>query len=90
MCPYQVRPDTTPEVTARLRAPFLSVPIDESELKNAVCAYVDDAKRVEWPVERVIIFIKRLAELEQEAAVQAVRDLAKRDGGQRILPQAIT
>jgi hypothetical protein len=86
----QVRPDTTPEVTARLRAAFLAVPIDESELENAVYAYVDDARTVGWPVERVIIYIKRLADLEQEAAMQAACDLAKRDESQRLLAQAIT
>jgi hypothetical protein len=86
--PDQVRPDTSVEVTSRLRAAFLARPVDEVELKSAVSAYVDDAKAVGWPVERVIIFIKRIAEVEQSAKWSS--DPMKRSEAQHLLARAVT
>jgi hypothetical protein len=87
--PDQVRPDTSSEVTSRLRAAFLARPTDEVELKAAVAAYVDEAKALGWPVERVIIFVKRLAEIEQGAANWS-RDPLKRSAAQQLLDRAVT
>jgi hypothetical protein len=87
--PDQVRPDTSVEVSSRLRAAFLARPIDEAELKSAVAAYVDDAKAAGWPVERVIIFVKRIAEIEQGVAKWSA-DPLKRSIEQQLVARAVT
>ena len=47
-----------------LRRIFGTLPIDESALRNLVCTYADEMKRLGWPVERIIINIKRVGESE--------------------------
>jgi hypothetical protein len=64
--------------TARLRAAFTASSVDESALKVAVCAYVDETKTQGWPVERVIIEIKRIAEVEDGPVYRALRDPIER------------
>lgn len=68
-CPLQRSPviDHQADVPAlaRLRSAFLSERIDRSTIKDAVCAYVDEMKRLGASVERIIIDIKRIAEHEE-------------------------
>ena len=53
-----------------------------------MCAYVDSGKEVGWPVERSIIYVKRLAELDTRA--DALTDSVKRAEVQRAVERAIT
>ena len=64
-------------------------PVDESQLKNAICGYVDEAKRQGWAVERVIVDIKRMAEIEEGPLVQA-RDATTRLNAQALISRAVT
>lgn len=73
----------------RVRESFTTAPVDESRLKGAICAYVDEAKRQGWPVERVIVDIKRLAEIEDGPLMQA-RDATKRLDVQALVSRAVT
>ena len=52
------------DVEARLRAAFLAPRVDDSAMKAAVCAYVDEKKKLGWAPERVILEIKRFATAE--------------------------
>lgn len=63
---------------AALRAAFLTTPLDEGALRDAVCAYVDDAKHAGWPVERVIVALKRHSEIEDGPLYRLTRDPLQR------------
>jgi hypothetical protein len=73
---------------ARLRAAFGSRPINDETLKAAVCAYADEAKRLGWPVERVIIDIKRISEVEEGPIYRP--EPFDRIEGQRIVERVVT
>jgi hypothetical protein len=64
---------------ARLRTAFLSVPTDPSAVKDAVCAYVDEMKRLGAAVERIIVDIKRMADLEGGPVHRAMSDKIRGD-----------
>jgi hypothetical protein len=72
---------------ARVRAAFAR-PIDDEVLKAAVCAYADEAKRLGWPVERVIIEIKRISEAADGPIHRS--DPIDRIEGQRIVERVVT
>ena len=74
--------------SARLRAAFAVRPIDEDVLKAAVCDYADEAKRLGWPVERVIIEIKRISEVEDGPLSRP--EPYDRIKGQRIVERVVT
>lgn len=57
--------DSIQAAAQRLRAAFVAVHPDESEIRNAVCAFVDVVKPLGWTVERVLIEVKRIAEIEE-------------------------
>jgi hypothetical protein len=63
-------------------------PIDENVLKAAVCDYADEAKRLGWPVERVIIEIKRISEIEEGPLRRGAP--YDRIQGQRIVERVVT
>ena len=73
---------------ARVRAAFATRPINDEVLKAAVCAYADEAKRLGWPVERVIIEIKRISEAEGGLVHRS--DPIDRIEGQRIVERVVT
>ena len=63
-------------------------PIQDEVLKAAVCDYVDEAKQLGWPVERVIIEIKRLSEVGDGSLHRL--ELYDRIQGQRIVERVVT
>lgn len=73
---------------ARLRAAFAVRSIDEAVLETAVCEYADEAKRLGWPVERVIIEIKRFSEIEEGPLHRP--EPYDRIQGQRIVERVVT
>ena len=73
---------------ARLRAAFSVRPIDDDVLKAAVFGYADEAKRLGWPVERVIIDIKRISEVE-EGPIRRPHPFDRAEG-QRIVERVVT
>jgi hypothetical protein len=77
------------DATAQLRSALTGHPIDESSLRVAVCGYVDAAKALGWPVERVIIELKRVAEVEN-GPVHHSADPADRIDGQRLVARAVS
>lgn len=77
------------EATAQLRSAFVMRPMDEPALRVAVCGYVDAAKVLGWPVERVIVEIKRVAEVEN-GPVHRSNDPADRLDGQRVVARAVS
>lgn len=79
---------TLDDNAARLRAAFAVRPIDDEALKAAVSAYADEAKRLGWPVERVIISIKRISEVEDGLLYRP--DPFDRAEGQRIVERVVT
>lgn len=79
---------TLADSATRLRAAFVARPIDDDVLKSAVCAYADEAKRLGWPVERVIIEIKRMSEIESGPIYRQER--SDRTQGQRIVERVVT
>jgi hypothetical protein len=76
--------------TARVRAAFTASPLDESALKDAACAYVDEAKNHGWPIERVIIEIKRISEVEDGPVYRALRDPVQRPKTRDLIHRVIT
>ena len=74
--------------TARLRAAFTARPIDDEVLKVAVRGFADEAKRLGWPVERVIIEIKRISEVENGPMYRPLS--FDRVEGQRIVERVVT
>jgi hypothetical protein len=52
------------ETTSRLRHAFAARPLDHDALRSAVCAYVDEMKRLGAPIEQVLVHIKRIAEAD--------------------------
>jgi hypothetical protein len=78
----------TSAATARLRAAFAAAVVDDQALRTDVGAFVDEMKALHWPVERIIVTIKRLAEAEAEVA--AVRDPAAVARGMRDRQQAVS
>jgi hypothetical protein len=68
----------------------MAAAMDESELNGAICAYVDEAKRIGWEVERVIVQIKRFAQVEDGTLARMSLDAITRADAQRILSRAIT
>jgi hypothetical protein len=89
MVPNKTPTDSISSAVTPVRAALTVSPIDESQLKNAICAYVDECKRQEWPVERIIVDIKRLAEIPDGPILQA-RDATKRLDAQALISRAIT
>ena len=57
-------------------------------LQGAVCAYPDEAKRLGWPVERVIIEIKRFSGVEDGLRFRS--DPFDRAEGQRVVERVVT
>ena len=72
---------TAEKSLSRLRDLFLGDFLEPSAVRNAVCAYVDHMKSQGAPVERIIIDIKRVAEVENGALSRALA--AKDSDGQR-------
>lgn len=89
MVPHRTPAEPFASAAISLRAAFSVSPIDESRLKSAVCGYVDEAKRHGWPVERVIVDIKRMAEIEEGPVMQA-REATKRLDAQALVSRAVT
>jgi hypothetical protein len=63
-------------------------PIDDNLLKVAVCDYADEAKSLGWPVERVIIEIKRISEVEEGPLYRP--EPYDRLQGQRLVERVVT
>jgi hypothetical protein len=89
MVPHKTPTDSISSAVTSVRSALTVSPIDESQLKNAICAYVDECKRLEWPVERIIVDIKRLAEIPDGPILQA-RDATTRLDAQALVSRAIT
>lgn len=89
MVPHKTPTESLASAATTMRAAFSVSPLDESQLKNAICAYVDEAKRQGWVVERVIVDIKRMAEIEEGPLAQA-RDATKRLDAQALISRAVT
>ena len=79
---------TLTDCTARLRAAFTARPLDDEALKIAVCAFADEGKRLGWPVERVIIEIKRISEVEDGPLYRP--EPLDRIAGHRIVERVVT
>ena len=77
------------EAAAQLRGAFSAYPVSEGDLRSAVCAFVDSARALGWPVERVIIEIKRIAEVE-EGPVNRWANSSDRLDGQRVVARAVS
>ena len=88
--PHKTPADSLSSAALRVREAFSASPMDESFLKNVVCAYVDEAKRMGWPVERVIVDIKRIAEVEDGPLFQSRGDAAKRLDAHALISRAVT
>lgn len=67
----------------------MASPMDENALREATYAYVDETKRHGWPVERVIIEIKRLSEVEDAPLSRALRDPMQRDKAHALIDSVI-
>jgi hypothetical protein len=80
------------EVTARLRSAFQANPLDENEIRNAVCAFVDEGKLKDWPVERIIVGIKRMFEAAEETRIATglLTDNGQRLDFRKLQTRAIT
>jgi hypothetical protein len=89
MVPHKTPTDPLSSAAISVRAAFSVAPVDESMLKNAICGYVDEAKRMGWPVERVIVDIKRMAEAGDGPLMQA-RDATTRLDAQALISRAVT
>jgi hypothetical protein len=86
--PHSTTSPTLVEKAARLRAAFAVRPTDDDGLKAAVCDYADEAKRLGWPVERVIIEIKRIFEVEEAPLFRP--EPYDRLQGQRLVERVVT
>lgn len=75
--------------TAQLRGAFGASPLSEVDLRSAVCAFVDSARAQGWPVERVIVEVKRIAEVE-EGPVNRWTNASDRLDGQRLVTRAVS
>lgn len=78
------------ERASHLRAAFSATPIDESLIRDAVCSFVDAARLQGWVVERVLVEVKRMAEIETGSLHDALRDPARRASAQSIVNRAIS
>jgi hypothetical protein len=76
--------------SSRLGKAFLAEHADESEIRNAVCALVDAAKPLGWPVERLIVEVKRLAEVENGFLFRARLSRQARREAEAVLERAVT
>jgi hypothetical protein len=76
--------------TACVRAAFTAIPLDESALKDAICAYVDEAKNHGWHIERVIIEIKRISEVEDGPVYRARADPIQRHRARELVHRVVT
>lgn len=77
------------EVSSQLRVALSTHPVDDGALRAAVCAYVDAARAQGWPVERVIIELKRIAESE-DGPVNRWSHATDRIDGQRVVARAVS
>ena len=89
MVPHKTPTEPLASAAISLRAALTVSPIDESQLRNAICGYVDEAKRMGWAVERVIVDIKRMSEIEDGPVMQA-RDATTRLDAQALVSRAVT
>jgi hypothetical protein len=89
MVPHKTPTEPLASAAMLIRAAFSASPVDESQLRNAICGYVDEAKRQGWAVERVIVDIKRMAEIE-EGPVMRAREATTRLDAQALVSRAVT
>jgi hypothetical protein len=76
--------------TRRLRAGFVATYPDESELRNAICAFVDVVKPLGWSIERVLLEVKRVAEVEDGFLYRARRSGSQeRRAAEGVLERAV-
>ena len=75
------------DVTARLHAAF-GMQSDDGVLTDAVHSFVDAARAQDWPIERMIIEIKRIAEVVNGPLYRL--DPFDRADGQRQPDRAVT
>jgi hypothetical protein len=79
------------DATAKLRAGFRMIPLDETTLKSAVCEFVDETRVLGWPVERIITTVKRVAEVEDGAIYSGlVSDVDSRTEARRLISRLVT
>lgn len=72
-----------------LRTAFRSTPIDEATLKDAISAFVDERRGQNIHVERVIMEIRRLAEVEDGPIYRALYEPDLRDHARQLINRAI-
>jgi hypothetical protein len=75
--------------TARVRAAFIATPLDETVLEEAVCGYVAAAKTLDWPVERVIVELKRIGDVEGSPVYQRLRDPMQRTEARELMQRVV-
>jgi hypothetical protein len=75
---------------ARLRAAFIAIPMNETALKEAIWAYVDETRGLGWTIERVIVEVKRLAEVEKGPLFRALRDPTEGPKARVLIERAVT
>lgn len=87
----QASNDSIQAATHRLRATFVAVHPDESEIRSAVCAFVDVVKPLGWTIERVLVEVKRIAEIEDGFLSRARlrRGVDQRDA-ERVLERTVS
>jgi hypothetical protein len=87
----QTSNDNVQAAARRLRAAFVTKHPDESEIRNAVCAFVDAVKPLGWSIERVVVEVKRVAEVEDGFLFQARRARGTEMlGAERMLERTVT
>ena len=84
------QPDLLQRRADRLTTAFSSEPIEDSAVRDAVCAYVDEAKRRGWTIERVIIAVKTMAERDAGPLRRALKDPGRRTQAEQQINRAIT
>lgn len=67
------------------------IPLEENALMNAVCAFVDEMRRFNWPIERMIIEVKRVAEVEDGQLFRAlIGEHQSRVEAQRLISRLVS
>jgi hypothetical protein len=81
---------STEAAKRRLRAAFTATHPDESEIRTAVCAFVDVVKPLGWPVERILVDVKGLATGEDSFLFRAWQSSAEQRAAEGVLERAVT
>ena len=82
-------PASQDAVLSGLRAAFRSTPIDEVALRDAIGRYVDDKKAQGVHVERVMMEIRRVAEVEDGPIYRALYEADLREHARQLINRAI-